>query len=62
MRENKKTAKINFPSWGKIKNQRKSAFPHEGKSKISENRISPARENKITAKIDFPPQGKAKKC
>ena len=60
MRENKKTAKTIFPSWGKIKNQRKSAFPREGKQKISEKQLSLMRENKITARTDFPPRGKAK--
>ena len=62
MRENQKSAKIGFPSRGKIKNQQKPAFPHEGKQEISENWLSLTRENKITAKTDFPSQGKAKKC
>ena len=62
MRENQKSAKIAFPSRGKIKNHRKTDFPCEGKQKISEKQLSPARENEITARTDFPPQGKAKKC
>ena len=37
---NKKSSKIAFPSWGKTKNHRKSAFPHGGKQKIIENRFS----------------------
>ena len=37
MGENKKTAKIGFPSRGKTKNQRKTAFPREGKQKNAEN-------------------------
>jgi len=49
--------KIGFPSRGKIKNQRKSAFPHEGKSKISENRLSLTGENQKSVKNDFPSQG-----
>ena len=43
---------------GKIRNQRKTAFLHGGKSKISENRLSPARENQKSAKSSFPPRGK----
>ena len=60
MGENKKTAKIGFPSWGKIKIQRKSAFPHGGKQENSEKWFSLARENEITARTDFPPRGKPK--
>ena len=37
MRGNKITAKTDFPPRGKIKNQQKLAFPHEGKQKIIEN-------------------------
>ena len=62
MRENQKSAEIKFPSRGKTRNQRKSAFPHEGKSKNGENQLSLTGENKITARTDFPPQEKAKKC
>ena len=40
VRENQKTIKIAFPSRGKIKNHRKSAFPHGGKQEIIENRLS----------------------
>ena len=61
-RENKKSAKIDFPARGKIRNQRKSAFPHEGKQEISENWLSRTRENKKSVKIDFPPREKIKKC
>ena len=60
-RENQKSAKIGFPSRGKIRIQRKTAFLHGGKSEISKNRLSPARENKKSAKIGFPPRGKIKK-
>ena len=60
-RENQKSAKISFPSWGKIRNLRKTAFLHGGKSEISKNRLSPARENKKSAKNGFPPRGKIKK-
>jgi len=62
MRENQNSAKISFPSRGKIKIQRKSAFPCGGKQKFSKNQLSLMRENKITARTDFPPRGKAKKC
>ena len=41
-------------------NQRKSAFPHGGTSKISENLLSATGENQKSAKIDFPPRGKIK--
>ena len=60
MGENKKTAKISFPSWGKIKIQRKSAFPYEGKQENSKKRFSLARENEITVRTDFPRGGKPK--
>ena len=60
MRENQKMAKINFPSRGKTRNQQKSAFPHGGKSKIIENRLSLMRENKKTVKTSFPSRGKTK--
>ena len=60
MGENKKSTKIGFPSRGKIKNQRKSTFPHGGKSKISENRLSLTGENKKSSKINFPSRGKIK--
>ena len=59
MGENQKSAKNGFLPRGKIKNQRKSAFPHGGKSEISEKRLSPARENQKSAKIGFPPRGKS---
>ena len=60
--ENQKSAKIAFPSRGKIKNRQKSAFPHGGKQEISENRLSQHWENKKSAKIGFPNIGKNKKC
>jgi len=50
--------KISFLPRGKIRNQRKTAFPHEGKSKISENRLSSTGENQKSAKIGFPSWGK----
>ena len=40
VRENQKTLKIGFPPRGKIKNQRKLAFPTLGKQKIGEKRLS----------------------
>ena len=49
--ENKKSAKIDFPSRGKIKKWQKPAFPHGGKQEISEKRISPTRENQKMLKI-----------
>ena len=58
--ENQKSAKNGFPSRGKIRIQRKTAFLHGGKSKFSENRLSPARENQKSAKIGFPPRGKTR--
>ena len=61
MGENQKSAKNGFPPRGKIKNQRKSAFPREGKSKFSENQLSSTGENQKSAKIGFPPRGKIKK-
>ena len=36
------------------------AFPHEGKQKISENRLSRTRENQKMAKIGFPARGKTR--
>ena len=60
MGENKKSAKIGFPSWGKIKIQRKLAFPHGGKQENSENQLSLTGENKKTAKNGFPLRGKTK--
>ena len=42
------------------KKQGKLAFPHGGKSKFSENRLSLMRENKKTAKNGFPSWGKIK--
>ena len=60
-RENQKSAKISFPSWGKIRTQRKTAFPHGGKSEISKNRLSLMGENQKSAKISFPKLGKNKK-
>ena len=53
-------AKTSFPAWGKTRNRQKSAFPHEGKQKISKNQLSLTGENKKSAKIDFPPRGKTK--
>ena len=58
---NKETAKIGFPSRGKRRKPRKSAFPYEGKQEISENRLSPVREKKQTAKNGFPSRGKTRK-
>ena len=57
MRENQKSAKNDFPSRGKIRKQLKTAFPHGGKSKISENRLSLTGENQKSVKNDFPSQG-----
>ncbi|WP_155813246.1 hypothetical protein [Segatella oris] len=57
-RENQKSAKISFPSWGKIRNLRKTAFLHGGKSEISKKRLSSTGENQKSAKIGFPPRGK----
>ena len=54
--------KIDFPSRGKIKNQRKSTFPTLGKQEISENWLSQHWENKKSAKIGFPNIGKNEKC
>ena len=59
--ENQKSAKIGFPSRGKIRIQRKSAFPHGGKSEISEKRLSPARENQKTPLAPFPTPQKNEK-
>ena len=59
--ENQKSAKNGFPPRGKIKNQRKSAFPREGKQEISENRLSPARENQKTPLAPFPTPQKDEK-
>ncbi|MGP1453185.1 MAG: hypothetical protein ACTTJ9_07030, partial [Segatella oris] len=39
-RENKKSTKIKFPSWGKTRKQLKTDFPHEGKEEFSENWLS----------------------
>ena len=58
--ENQNSATNGFPSWGKIRTQRKTAFPREGKSKNSEKRLSPAGENQKSAKIGFPPRGKTR--
>ena len=58
--ENQKSAKIDFPSRGKIKKRQKSSFRHGGKSKISENRLSQHWENKKSSKIGFPNIGKTK--
>ena len=60
MGENQKSVKISFPSRGKIKNQRKSVFPHGGKSEITKNRLSLMRENQKSAKSSFPPRGKTR--
>ena len=38
----------------------KSRFVGVRRTKISENRLSPARENKKSAKIGFPPRGKTR--
>ena len=61
MGENKKSSKIGFPSWGKTRNHRKSAFPHGGKQEIIENRLSLTGENKKSSKIAFPNFGKTEK-
>ena len=61
MGENQKSAKNGFPPRGKIKNQRKSAFPREGKQEISENWLSPARENQKTPLAPFPTPQKDEK-
>ena len=61
MGENQKSAKNGFPPRGKIKNQQKSAFPHGGKSEISEKRLSPARENQKTPLAPFPTPQKNEK-
>lgn len=45
---------------GKIKIQRKLAFPHGGKQENSENQLSLTGENKKTAKNGFPLRGKTK--
>ena len=45
---------------GKIKNHRKSLFPHGGKQEIIENRLSLMGENKKSSKIAFPSWGKTK--
>ena len=60
-RENQKSAKIGFPSRGKIRIQRKTAFLHGGKSEISEKRLSPARENQKTPLAPFPTPQKNEK-
>ena len=60
--ENQKSAKINFPSRGKTRNQRKLAFPTLGKQEISENWLSQHWENKKSEKNGFPNIGKNKKC
>ena len=41
-------------------NWQKEAFPHEGNSKISENRLSATGENKKSVKIGFPSRGKTR--
>ena len=51
---------MSFPSWGKIKIQRKSAFSREGKSKFRENELSLMGENRKTSKNGFPLRGKTK--
>ena len=60
--ETQKSAKIGFPSRGKIKKRRKLAFPTLGKQEISENQLSQHWENKKLAKNGFPNIGKNKKC
>ena len=56
--ENKKTAKISFPSRGKTKKQQKMAFPHGGKSKFSENQLSLTGKTIKQQKSAFPHEGK----
>ena len=51
MRETQNSAKIDFPPRGKIKNQRKSTFPHGGKQEISEKRLSRTGESQKMLKI-----------
>ena len=58
MGENKKSVKNSFPSRGKTRNQRKVAFPQEGKQEISENRLSLTGENQKITKNSFPSRGK----
>ena len=58
--ENQKSAKISFPPRGKIRNQRKSAIFHEGKSEITKNQLSSTGENQKSAKSSFPPRGKTR--
>ena len=58
--ENQKSPKNGFPSRGKIKIQRKSVFPHGGKSEIPKNQLSLMRENQKSAKSSFPPRGKTR--
>ena len=60
-RENKKSAKIDFPARGKTRNQQKLTFPHGGKQESNENWLSRTRENKKSMKIGFPARGKVKK-
>ena len=55
-----KTAKTGLRRVTMNKNQRKSAFPHGGKSKISENQLSLTGENQKSVKINFPSRGKIK--
>ena len=52
-RENKKSAKIGFPSRGKTRNQQKLTFPHGGKSKNAENYSSLVSEMQKTRKTAF---------
>ncbi|MGP1453632.1 MAG: hypothetical protein ACTTJ9_09360, partial [Segatella oris] len=56
----KETAKNGFPSRGKRRIQRKLAFPHGGKQENSEKQLSLTREKKETAKNGFPPRGKTR--
>ena len=58
MGENQKSPKIGFPSRGKIRNQRKTAFPREGKQEISEKRLSSTGEIRNQQKSAFPREGK----
>ena len=58
--DEEKTRKISCPRSRMNKKQGKLAFPHGGKSKFSENRLSLMRENKKTAKNGFPLRGKTK--
>ena len=58
--ETRKTLKTARRRGTMNKKQQKSAFPHEGKSKFSENRLSLTGENQKSVKNSFPSRGKIK--